>query len=195
MRVELISGGNAPKFNTVSLLSVGRDRGGNLGCHVKTMVAVVVNNCYLWAPLTHRYHCAVTDRLGCLAEQTRSAGSPRPGGAPVRCARIGGPPPGFPDFRSRTPCTICLDYSAVSNRATARFLGELPLANDTNWSYRARRTEMPIVHSRPTNVHSRPAAVRSLQLNVHLLFAYRFSSAAGWDHKCRVQSWAASPVR
>src|ERR1700757_2414256 len=40
IRPELISGGNAPKSNTVSS-SVGRDRGGDLGCHIRTRVAVV----------------------------------------------------------------------------------------------------------------------------------------------------------
>jgi hypothetical protein len=40
MRPELISGGNAAKSNTVSS-SVRRDRGGDLGSHVKTITAVV----------------------------------------------------------------------------------------------------------------------------------------------------------
>jgi len=61
---------------------------------------------------------------------------------------------------------------AVSNRATARLLAELPLANEISWSHRTRRPQKPTVHSRPNTVHSRPGTVHPRPLSVHPEFIY-----------------------
>src|SRR5271163_3454631 len=89
MRPELISGGNAPKSNTVPLLSVGRDR----IAHSKDQVVKTSSHLALLAPVDPVKSLTDSD----LRPANPVGGTPEHHRAPLRLVRIGGPPSRFPD--------------------------------------------------------------------------------------------------